>query len=157
MPPRFLPKRLLPILLVPLVAGCSIRDANTAHKAQKNFVGMSETDLESCLGAPDQHQQFGSTEVLTYVASSSSSGGFSLTLPIIGGFNLSGGGYCHANFRIDNGLVTSLRYTGEKDTTLGSDSYCAPIVRSCVQHPYVIAPAAPAPATAPATAAAPTH
>jgi hypothetical protein len=29
------------------------------------MLGMSEVDLESCIGAPDQRQSFGTTGVLT--------------------------------------------------------------------------------------------
>lgn len=75
--------------------------------------------------------------MLTYYATSSSSTSWSL--PFVGGIGLSNGGYCHATFRVDAGRVTQLLYSGEKNATLAPDSYCAPILRSCMawldQHP----------------------
>ncbi len=123
-------------VFLPLIAGgCSIRDGRTAVAAQKNLVGMSETDLEACVGSPDNHSTFGSTDILTYNGVATTNGGVNLTLPIIGGISFSGGGYCHATFRVDNGRVTALRYTGDTNVMFSTDAACAPIVRSCVEHP----------------------
>ena len=127
-------RRLLPILpppiLLPLLAACAVQDSHLAESAQKKLIGLSEVDLESCLGVPDQHASFGSTDVLTYYATSSSSTSYSA--PIVGGLGLSNGGYCHATFRVDDGRVSRLLYSGEKNATLSPSSYCAPIVRTCL-------------------------
>ncbi len=42
------------------------------------------------------------------------------------------GAYCHATFRIDQGRVVRLLYSGEKNATLAPDAYCAPIMRTCL-------------------------
>ena len=129
-------RRLLPVL--PLLLGaCAVQDSRLAERAQTRLIGLSEVDLESCLGVPDQHASFGGTDVLTYYATSSSS--TSYAVPIVGGLGLSNGGYCHATFRVDEGRVSRLLYSGEKNATLAPSSYCAPIVRTCLawldQHP----------------------
>ncbi len=134
--PRFAVRFLLAVL--PLLLGaCAVQDSRLAERAQKRLVGLSEVDLESCLGVPDQHASFGSTDVLTYYATSSSSTSYSV--PIVGGLGLSNGGYCHATFRVDEGHVSRLLYSGEKNATLAPNSYCAPIVRTCLawldRHP----------------------
>ncbi len=129
-------RHLLPILL-PLLGACAVEDSDVAEHAQKRLIGLSEVDLESCLGVPDQHASFGGTDVLTYYATSSSS--TSYAVPIVGGLGLSNGGYCHATFRVDDGRVSRLLYSGEKNATLAPSSYCAPIVRTCLawldRHP----------------------
>jgi hypothetical protein len=122
-----------------LVGGCSIRDSRIATEAQQKLVGMSEPDLEACVGAPDNHSTFGHTDILTYNGNATSNGGIDLTLPIVGGINFAGGGYCHATFRVEDGRVTELRYTGDADATFGHNAYCAPIIRSCVQQPETAA------------------
>jgi hypothetical protein len=119
---------LLPTLF--LLAGCAIQDSHIAERAQSQLIGMSEMDLEACLGGPDQHNTFGSTDILTYYATSSSS--ISYTIHVVGGLGMSNGGYCHATFRVDNGHVTRLLYSGEKNATLAPDAYCAPIMRTCL-------------------------
>jgi hypothetical protein len=125
-----MPRRLaftLPLLL----AACAVQDSHIAADARVTLMNMSEVDLESCLGVPDQHANFGDTEVLTYYATSTSSDSFSL--PIVGGIGFSNGGYCHATFEVKHGRVTQLLYSGEKNATLAPDAYCAPIVRTCLE------------------------
>ncbi len=136
---------ILPILLFSLLAGCALEDSHIAGRAPRALQGLSERTLESCLGAPDQHASFGNTDILTYYATSSSSTSYSV--PIVGGLGLSNGGYCHATFTIENGAVTRLLYSGEKNATLAPNAYCAPIVRTCLawldDHPGECATAAP--------------
>lgn len=134
---RFITVSRLSLLLLPFVVpaltGCAVHDSRIAHAAQTKLIGMRKVDLEACLGVPDQHASFGMTDILTYYTTSSS--GISYGIPLIGGISASNGGNCHATFRLENGRVTELRYTGEKNATGGADAYCAPIVRSCVDNP----------------------
>ena len=120
-----------------LLGACAVEDSHISHTAESRLIGLSEVDLEACLGVPDQHASFGTTDVLTYYATSSSSTSYSV--PIVGGLGLSNGGYCHATFRVDQGRVTQLLYSGEKNATLSPDAYCAPILRTCIgwleRHP----------------------
>ncbi|HSZ92681.1 MAG TPA: hypothetical protein VK822_25280 [Acetobacteraceae bacterium] len=118
--------------LVLLLGACAVKDSHIAEDAQSRLMGMSEVDLESCLGVPDQHSSFGTTDVLTYYATSTSSDTFSV--PLIGGYSISNGGYCHATFQLKDGHVTQILYSGEKNQTLAPDAYCAPILRTCIDH-----------------------
>lgn len=122
-------------MVLSLCTGCALKDADTVAVARTKLLGMAKVDLEACLGVPEQHSAFGDTEILTYYATSTSSGGFTLGLPLLGGLSLAGGGYCHATFKLDSGRVTELRYTGETNAAFAPNAYCAPIVRSCVNNP----------------------
>jgi hypothetical protein len=51
-------KATLPSLLI-LLGACAVKDSHIAHEAETRLMGMSEVDLESCLGVPDQHSSFG--------------------------------------------------------------------------------------------------
>src|SRR5215472_12205869 len=106
------------MVLTCMVAGCAFNDARTAHIAQQRLVGWSELDLEACLGAPDQHSTFGDTDILTYFSNSTSNKGISFGLPFIAGMTVGGGGYCHAIFRVQEGSVAEVRYSGESDAML---------------------------------------
>ncbi|SKA30543.1 hypothetical protein SAMN02745126_04982 [Enhydrobacter aerosaccus] len=122
----------LPLACIAGLSGCSLNDSRLAHQAQSGLVGFSERDLDSCLGVPNRRAEFGQTTILSYDgASSTSSGGIAVTLPIVGGISFSGGGYCHIIARLENGRVASIRYNGEKDATAAPDAYCAPLVRAC--------------------------
>ncbi len=130
-------KALVWIVMICMLAGCAFEDARTARSAQQKLIGWSELDLETCLGAPDQHSTFGNTDILTYFGNSTSSKGVSLGLPFLGGFGIAGGGggYCHATFRVKEGHVAEVHYSGETNAMLAPDAYCAPIVRGCVHQP----------------------
>jgi hypothetical protein len=125
--------RALATATLTLLTSCSINDSNLAARAQKTLLGMNEVTLQTCLGVPDQKSVFNTTEILTYYATSTSSSSYSI--PIIGGIGFSNGGYCHAIIRLDNGLVTAIRYSGEDRAFAAPDAYCAPIVGSCVTNP----------------------
>jgi hypothetical protein len=132
-----------------VLAGCSIQDSHIAGNARTRLLGMSEVDLESCLGVPDQHASFGTTDILTYYASSTSNSSF--TVPIVGGIGFANGGYCHATFQLKDSRVTQILYSGEKNATMAPDAYCAPILRTCMDQ--VEQPSAPSPQSAKPTAA----
>ncbi len=98
------------------------------------------------MGVPDQHASFGSTEVLTYYATSTSGDNF--TIPVVGGIGFSNGGYCHGTFQLKDSHVTQILYSGEKNATFAPDAYCAPILRTCMAHMDHTPPGgAPAPVT----------
>jgi hypothetical protein len=124
-----------------LLTACSVKDSHIAHEGQTRLMGMAEVDLESCLGVPDQHNTFGATDVLTYYATSTSADSYSV--PVVGGLSFSNGGYCHATFQLRNGHVTQILYSGEKNGTLAPDAYCAPIMRTCLEHLKQAATATP--------------
>jgi hypothetical protein len=129
------------IRLTPLLLGaCAVQDSHIAHEAQNRLIGMTEVDLESCLGVPDQHASFGSTDVLTYYATSTSADSFSV--PVVGGLSFSNGAYCHATFQLKDGRVTQILYSGEKNATGAPDAYCAPIMRTCIEHLHPASPPA---------------
>jgi hypothetical protein len=122
--------------LLSALSGCSVEDSHTAQRAHSALLGVKTIDLESCLGAPDNHSSFGHEDVLTYKGNSTSNSGINITLPVIGGgFNISGGGYCNATFRVVDGRVAAIHYNGETDALFAPDAYCAPIVRNCIDRP----------------------
>ncbi len=96
---------------------------------------------------PNRTDTFGRTTILSYDGTSTSSGGFSMTLPLIGGLSFSGGGYCHASIRLDDDRVTSVYYNGETRSNGAPDAYCAPLVRGCFSRPPQRAAPAPAPSS----------
>jgi hypothetical protein len=63
------------VILMCVLFGCALQDARTALTAQRSLIGWSEVDLESCLGAPDQHSTFGDIDILTYIGNSTSNKG----------------------------------------------------------------------------------
>lgn len=126
-----------------LLASCSVGDSKVAARAQTQLIGLSEVDLQSCLGVPDQHSSFGSTNILTYYATSTSNSSFSI--PVVGGVGFGNGGYCHATFQLVDGHVKQILYSGETNAAFAPNAYCAPILRTCLHHLAQM----PAPASSP--------
>jgi hypothetical protein len=123
--------RLLCLAVLPLSA-CAVADSHTAHVAQTRMLGMSDVELESCLGVPDQHASFGDVDVMTYYTTSSSSMNYSI--PVIGGLGFSNGGNCHATFDLKDKHVVRILYSGEKNALAAPDAYCAPILNTCLDQ-----------------------
>jgi hypothetical protein len=124
------------LLLSVTLSGCTIADSRMAETAQQRLVGWSKLAAETCLGAPVHESSFGDTDILTYVASSTDSHTVSIGLPLVIGISVAGGGYCNAVLRVKDGRVAEVRYIGETNGYYGArDAYCAPIVRSCLEHP----------------------
>jgi hypothetical protein len=137
------------LAVVTLLSACSIHDSHLAERAKTSLLGMNELTLQTCMGSPDEKSVFGKSEVLTYYATSTSSSSYSI--PVIGGIGFSNGGYCHTIVRLDDGLVTDVRYVGETRAFAAPDAYCAPSVGGCVTNPP---PPSPMPGAAPAASAA---
>lgn len=128
------------LALLPFVGGCTLYGSHEAHKAQNGMIGMSDYELQSCVGAPDEKSQVGDAEILTYYATATDNG-VTLTLPLIGGgVSLTGSGYCHATFTLSDGKVTKVQYTGDNSQLLAPQSICAPIVKACIPKPEQPAP-----------------
>src|SRR5579862_4933015 len=124
---------ILPALILLFLPSCASNDVEIAKTARTSLLGMSELNLEACLGVPDQKVTSGKTTIFTYSANSTHSLNF--TVPIVNAVGISFNGYCHAIFRLEKGRVTEIHYSGDTDDPLGAgkDAVCASIVRSCLE------------------------
>lgn len=64
-------RRMILLTLLGL-GGCAVNDSRVALKAQHQLVGLTELQLETCAGVPDEKASFGGTDILTYYATSTS-------------------------------------------------------------------------------------
>ncbi len=96
------------------------------------IVGMSELNLETCLGIPDHTVTQGKTTLFTYTSTAART--LNISVPVVNGIGVSFSGNCRATFRLDNGRVTSVGYGGDTYGFEGPDSACAAIVRGCVRN-----------------------
>jgi hypothetical protein len=111
------------------LSGCGYENTFKAEQAKTSFVGMSELELESCVGLPDKEATKGKTTLLVYNAPNATT--INLSVPIVNGLGVSMAGYCRATFRLENGRVTSVSYNGDSDPLEGEDSACGALVRGC--------------------------
>jgi len=109
-------------------SGCAYENTLMAAQAKTNLVGMSDLDLETCLGLPDK--EAGKTTLLSYNATSART--VNLSIPIVNGIGVSLAGYCRATFRLKNGHVTGVTYTGDGDPLEGPNSACGALMRACL-------------------------
>jgi hypothetical protein len=137
------------LLVLTLLAGCASGGAEVATAARQSLIGMKSDDLQACAGIPTRTKRLeDGSELLSYEQKNGNVGGLDLTLPMLGGFSLAGSGsYCTALFRVAQGRVIGLNYTGDNDDRFGEEGVCAPIVRGCLRHPIpaLVPPAMPFP------------
>jgi hypothetical protein len=130
--------RLVAVLpLFCLLTACAPRGAEIAAEGKAQLVGMDVDDLQSCAGIPTRTQRLGDgSELLSYEQKNGNVGGVNVAVPLLGGFSLAGSGsYCTALFRVAQGRVIGLNYTGDNDDVAGQNGVCAPIVRGCLRQP----------------------
>ena len=101
-----------------------------AEQAKTSLVGMSEFDLETCLGLPDKEATNGRTTLLSYNATSART--VNLSIPIVNGVGVSVAAYCRATFRLEKGRVASVSYTGDGDPLEGENNACGALMRACL-------------------------
>jgi hypothetical protein len=125
---------LRPLAWLLLLAACET-GTGVVRDARSVLIGMNSEDLQACAGIPTRTKRLNErTELLSYEQRNENVGGLQVSLPLLGGFKLAGSGsYCHAIFRIADGRVAGLHFTGDNDDVLGREGVCAPIVRGCLR------------------------
>jgi hypothetical protein len=113
-------------------SGCAYENTLRAARAKTSLVGMSELELETCLGLPDKEATKGRTTLLSYNATSART--VNLSIPIVNGVGMSIAGYCRATFRLEGGRVASLSYTGDGNPLEGENSACGSMMRACLSR-----------------------
>ena len=124
------------MLAILLVAACSSKGHEVAEEGRRALVGMNAGDLQACAGIPNRTKSLDShTELFSYEHKNENVGGMEFSVPLLGGgFKLAGSGsYCNAIFRVVDGKVADLTYTGDDDDFVGKEGVCAPIVRGCLR------------------------
>jgi hypothetical protein len=125
----------LPLLCSVVVSACGSSGHEVAEEGRRLLIGIKVDDLQTCAGIPTRSKRLSDhTEILSYEQRNENVGGMEVTLPVVGGFRMAGSGsYCHAIFRVQDGKVVALHYTGDNDDRFGKEGVCAPIVRGCVR------------------------
>jgi hypothetical protein len=102
-----------------------------------HLVLVSEVQIPPAPASSPEWYGQGSGESAGFEAALLMAVGIARFSPIRGGFGITGGGggYCHATFRLKEGRVAEVRYSGETNATLAPDAYCAPIVSGCLNQP----------------------
>ncbi len=125
----------LPLLaFLSLLPACAYHNSRISVQAQQSLIGTSVADLDMCAGLPTKTERINpATELRSYERAESTNAGLNITFPVIGGgMNIGNGGYCHATFKLVNGTVAALDYSGDTTVAGATDAICAPIVKTCV-------------------------
>jgi hypothetical protein len=131
---HFFPRAFCLLALAPLLGSCEYYDSHEARRAQTELVGLSQDELHLCAGLPTHTETRGTSTYDTYEQSFSGASGFSASLPLVGGINFAGSGYCHATFKIVDGKVSEVDYAGDTGDLLGHVSNCSSLVDHCLDN-----------------------
>lgn len=124
------------------MSGCGYYASRTAHEAQVTMIGMTEEDVQACAGIPTRTQTISSrVKILEYQRGRNIGAPTTSTLiPVQSVVNVVrdiGGGdgnICIADFRIVDGKVSDVYYSGDNDMLVGTDGVCSSVVRGCVRR-----------------------
>lgn len=124
------------------LSGCGYYASRTAHKAQLTMIGMTEEDIQACAGVPNKTQSIDShVKIFEYQRGRNIGASTSSTLiPVQSVVNVVrdiGGGdgnSCIADFRMVDGKVHDVYYSGDDDMLVGTDGVCSTIVRGCIRR-----------------------
>jgi hypothetical protein len=133
----FMTSRASILIMVVLLSGCAVREAQEAKRARSELVGLRKTDLQMCAGHPTNIDKIADGEIWMYEHAAVSPGGVTLTpaIPVAGAsFGQGGGGYCRVQLRLVRDQVAEVVYAGATDLLGADDAACAPIVASCLGY-----------------------
>lgn len=124
------------------LSGCGYYASRTAHKAQVIMIGMTEQDVQACAGIPTKTQTVDDhVKIFEYQRGRNIGTATTSTLiPVQSVVNIVrdvGGGdgnSCIADFRIVDGKVQDVYYSGDDDMLVGTDGVCSSVVRGCVRR-----------------------
>ncbi|WP_132012064.1 hypothetical protein [Acetobacter aceti] len=113
-----------------------------AHKAQSSMIGMDERDMQACVGIPDKIKKIDDhTTIYEYQRGRNIGVSANSTLIPVQSvqniINAMGGGdgkSCVADFRVIDGKIQDVYYSGDNDMLVGTDGVCATVVRGCVRR-----------------------
>ncbi|MCH4025920.1 MAG: hypothetical protein LKH76_09980 [Acetobacter fabarum] len=152
MPARLTPRRFTrPLHLVPrltlatllALSGCGYYSSRIAHKGQLAVLGMTNEDLQACVGVPDRTQIINEhVRIYQYTRGTNIPATNDSTLiPLQTLVNLTqttlggAGSTCVASIRLVDGRVTDMHYSGDNDQMIGSDGVCATVIKGCLNTP----------------------
>ncbi|KAA2211708.1 hypothetical protein [Teichococcus oryzae] len=120
------------------LGGCAMQDARIVEDARSHMIGLQRADLYVCAGFPSKTARIDvMREMLSYESRGGEAGGLNLSIPVVGGINLTGDpGYCHATFELIDGVVTRVGFGGDNDVPGAPSARCAPIVKDCLRMPH---------------------
>lgn len=126
-------RRILPLLLLPVLTTCSARDSAVAEDGRERLVGLRADDLRLCAGVPNLTARSDGGEFWTYDRAPPAAG-VSAPVPVIGGsLSVSAGSTCRVTFQLVNGTVTRIGYSAASDLPMSQNSACAPVVQGCLR------------------------
>lgn len=135
-------KCLLLVGLLSPLSGCGYYSSHLAHKAQSTMIGMTEVDMQACVGIPDKSKVIDKhVTIYEYQRGRNIAAAATSTLiPVQSVQNIfsdMGGGdgkSCVADFRVVDGKVQDVYYSGDNDMLIGTDGVCATVVRGCIRR-----------------------
>lgn len=106
------------------------------------MIGVDENDMQACAGIPDKIKKIDDhTTIYEYQRSRNIETSANSTLIPVQSLqnivNAIGGGdgkSCIADFRVVDGKVQDVYYSGDNDMLIGTDGVCATVVRGCVRR-----------------------
>jgi hypothetical protein len=122
--------------LLPLLASCATIDA---HEARHGLLGMSQRDVLSCIGIPEEKTRLDAHDAVLEYTYSDHDELLSLELLAIGTLSLGPRGQCNVMLRMHDGAVAAVHFSDSTTSEAGALGACGPVVhealRQCPRSP----------------------
>ncbi len=121
------------------LVGCTVARSQKASRAKDEMVGMSKSQVLTCMGVPASQASEGGVEVWSYNSGGDSTTVGSGTATTSGGWLYAFGAskrlqrYCKVNVVFQNDYVSTINYSGRTGGVLTAGEQCAFAIDNCVQ------------------------
>ena len=119
----------LPVLL--LLSACASIDA---HEARRGLLGMSQRDVLSCIGIPDEKTRLNAEDAILEYNFADHDDIFSLDVLTFGTMSLGARGECNVMLRMHGGQVEAVHFSDATTSEEGSLGACGPVVHEALRH-----------------------
>ena len=126
-----LPTLVLLTLVLLTLASCASIDA---HEARRGLVGMSQRDVLSCIGIPDEKTRLDAHDAILEYNFADHDDIISLDVLTFGTMSLGARGECNVMLHMHDGAVAAVHFSDATTSEDGALGACGPVVHEALRH-----------------------
>ena len=114
-----------------MLSSCASIDA---HEARRGLLGMSQRDVLSCIGIPDQKTRLDGSDAILEYNFADHDDILSLAVLTFGTMSLGARGQCNVMLRMHGGHVDAVHFSDATTSEEGALGACGPVVHEALRH-----------------------
>ena len=124
------------VLGLMVLSSCGLTSCATidAHEARRGLLGMSQRDVLSCIGIPDQKTRLDANDAILEYSFADHDDIVSLDVLTFGTMTLGARGECNVMLRMHDGAVDAIHFSDATTSEDGPLGACGPVVHEALRH-----------------------